>query len=407
MTSIGQKTQELLEKYLDGSYTESEFELLRELLKVEVDSDVIEELLLNRVQKSKSHPLETEIDWPAMLDRILGNEVKKNEVDSPVRSLSLHKRTAVFWRVAAAAAVILVVVALGYFYSQSPPVERKVVQVEKPVRQILPGGDKAVLTLADGRQVVLDSAGNGAVAKQGGITVINLDGQLAYQPEGQSTEVLYNTVTTPRGGQYQLVLADGSKVWLNAASSLRFPTGFPGSERTVELMGEGYFEVAHNAAKPFHVRVLRYAQDDNPMDVQVLGTHFNINSYGDEPAIKTTLLEGRVRVEKTQNHVFLNPGQQAVVSAGNGDIRIQYDADVNEAIAWKNGRFVFNSADVKTIMRQIARWYDLTVLYEGKIGTDTYSGVVGRDANITQVLKIMEEGGVHFEMDNKSIIVRQ
>ena len=304
----------------------------------------------------------------------------------------------------AAAAVLFFAISLAVVFLLKQDAAKENGMAKKPAgvskeRQIVPGGDKAVLTLSDGSQIVLDSASNGDLAQQGGSTIIKIGGRLNYAANGQSSQVLYNTITTPRGGQYQVELADGSKVWLNAASSLRFPTAFAENVRTVELSGEGYFEVAHDPAKPFYVKV-------NDLEVQVVGTHFNINGYANEPAVKTTLLEGRVRVKNSRKHVFLNPGQQAVVSAAQDDLRIIDDVDVEEVVAWKNGRFLFNSTDLEAIMRQAARWYDADVQYEGKTA-ETFSGSLPRTENITQLLKIMEATEkVSFRIQGKEIMVK-
>lgn len=266
---------------------------------------------------------------------------------------------------------------------------------------IKPGGDKAVLTLADGSQVVLDSAGNRTIASQGNTTIINLNGKLSYnagEVNNQNNAVVYNTITTPKGGQYQLVLADGSKVWLNSASSLRFPTAFAGTNRVVELTGEGYFEVAHNAAKPFQVKV-------NDMEVEVLGTHFNINGYADEPLVKTTLLEGRVKVKKNGNFAYLNPGQQAIIQPAKNEIGLDNDVNIEEVMAWKNGKFLFNGADLETIMRQVSRWYDVDFVYEKKI-SETISGGLSRSESISRLLTILEATGkVQFKINGKQIVV--
>jgi ferric-dicitrate binding protein FerR (iron transport regulator) len=203
-------------------------------------------------------------------------------------------------------------------------------------------------------------------------------------------------MSTPKGRQYSLLLGDGSKVWLNAASSIKFPTAFTGSTRVVEITGEAYFEVAHDAAKPFIVSV-------NDMQVEVLGTHFNINSYSDEPEIKTTLLEGKVRVTRGGSIGILKPGQQASVNSAN-ELKIE-DADVDAVMAWKTGVFDFRSLELPEIMRQIARWYDLDVKYEGEPGHEKFSGIVSRKSNVSQVLKIMESAGVKFRINNKEITV--
>jgi transmembrane sensor len=300
----------------------------------------------------------------------------------------------------AAAAILVFVVGGLWFIVGRDGAETPSIAVTPKMNDVAPGGDKAILTLADGTKVVLDTADNGAITKQGDVTVIKLNGQLAYNKGGAgATEVLYNTISTPRGGQYQLVLADGSKVWLNAASSLKFPTAFNGNDRVVELSGEGYFEVTHDANKPFHVKV-------NDMGVQVLGTHFNINSYSDEPAIKTTLLQGRVMVKKAEKLVYLNPGQQAVTQPGEDNIKVDYDVDTEEVVAWKNGRFRFNSANIEAILRQTARWYDVEVIYRGETN-ETFSGGLPRSENISQLLKILEATGkVGFTINGKQIIVQ-
>ncbi|HJU45510.1 MAG TPA: FecR domain-containing protein [Chitinophagaceae bacterium] len=232
---------------------------------------------------------------------------------------------------------------------------------------VAPGGNKATLTLADGRTIVLDSTQNGTIATQGGSSIIKLsNGQIRYDLKGLSQgSVSWNTLSTPRGGTYQITLPDGSKVWLNAESSITYPVAFTGNERRVELVdGEAYFEVAKDSKRPFIVSV-----DDN-MEVEVLGTHFNVNAYEDEEVIKTTLVEGKVKVNKSNKSnesLLLIPGQQAKVNIENETITVINDVDTEEAIAWKEGLFYFEDDDIKTVMRQLARWYDVEVEYEGKV----------------------------------------
>ncbi len=209
---------------------------------------------------------------------------------------------------------------------------------------------------------------------------------------GDQQGVVYNTLSAPTGGQFQLVLPDGSKVWLNSSSSIRFPTEFSGEERKVELTGEAYFEVAKNPTLPFRVSV-------SGMYVEVLGTHFNIMAYGDESSIKTTLLEGSVRVTKGSSAKVLTPGQQSKMNL-KGDINV-VDADLEQVIAWKNGYFQFSSDDIETIMRQVARWYDIKVVYKDKIPGGGFSGIVSRKNNISRVLKILQDGGVQLRWKGK------
>jgi ferric-dicitrate binding protein FerR (iron transport regulator) len=279
---------------------------------------------------------------------------------------------------------------------------------------IAPGSEKAVLTLADGSTIILDNAANGNVAQQGGTKIIKLDnGQLAYDA-GRNThrrvlsgELLYNTISTPRGGQYQITLPDGTKVWLNAASSIKFPTAFSGSTREVEMTGEAYMEIAKNSKQPFRVKA-------NGTEIQVLGTSFNINAYSDEEAVKTTLIEGRVRVSSLKSNVILKPGQQARIAlAVSSDqqakgITVVNDADIQQALAWKNSLFKFNDASIEVIMRQLARWYNLDVVYEGNV-TKTFLATIPRNVPISQVLEALEiTGAVKFKVEaNKVTVIGQ
>ena len=198
-----------------------------------------------------------------------------------------------------------------------------------------------------------------------------------------------------------MVLADGSKVWLNAASSLRFPASFIGKERKVELTGEGYFEVAKDADMPFKVVM------NNGMEVEVLGTHFNVMGYDDEGMVKTTLVEGKVKVIKGSNHIMLLPNQQGSLLRENDNLKIDWNADVNKAISWKNGLFDFDNDAITDIMRQLARWYDVEIQYSGNIVAQFYTGSIRRQVNISQVLFMLEQaGGVQFKIEGKKIIVK-
>jgi len=328
--------------------------------------------------------------------------------EAPVRRM-------VFGRRLAAAAAILLLIGAGVWFGLLRTRSTDVAKTEQTGKRelkndVAPGTNKAILTLADNSTVVLDSAHTGKVAQQGGTTVNNsISGQLAYDTKNEKpTNVLYNTLTTPRGGQYQLVLPDGSKVWLNAASSIRYPTAFAGDERKVEITGEAYFEVAKDAKKPFRVHFTSAGREGA---VEVLGTHFNVNAYDDEPTIKTTLLEGSVKVTKDAASAILRPGQQASVSPSTGEgrgeaISVQ-TADVDQAVAWKNGRFYFENADIKTIMRQVSRWYDVEVVYEGKIPAGHFRGKPAMNLTAAQMLKIVEYSGVKFRIEGKKIIISE
>jgi transmembrane sensor len=283
-----------------------------------------------------------------------------------------------------------------------PMLNKKNQSINKTTAQndLMPGSDKAILSLPGGKQIVLDSA-RGKIVKQDQLDVINENGTVRYN--GEAAKIEYHTLITPRGGQYQLVLPDGSKVWLNAASSIRFPTAFSGGERKVEIMGEAYFEVSHDAAKPFHVSVLRQAPDDQPIDVEVLGTHFNVNAYSDEARVKVSLLEGSVTVKGETSKVKLKPGQQA--SADGSKLTVD-NADVEEVVAWKEGLFEFKDAPIEEIMRQVARWYNVDVKYEGKPGYH-FNASIKRNVPVSKVFHLLElTDQVHFTIDKTTIIVK-
>ncbi|HMF72741.1 MAG TPA: FecR domain-containing protein, partial [Flavitalea sp.] len=265
---------------------------------------------------------------------------------------------------------------------------------------IATGSNKASLTLSDGTTIVLDDAANGLLTTQAGIKISKTtDGQLKYdasRPQPSHANG-FNTIHTPRGGQYQVVLPDGSSVWLNAASSLKFPTVFSGNERKVELTGEAYFEVAKNKVKPFIVA-------SGNQTLEVLGTHFNVNAYQDDGKIRTTLLEGSIKVSHTQTNAFslLVPGQQAELRK---EIKVT-KVDVKQSIAWKNGYFVFASENIQTLMQKIARWYDVDVEYEGRVTTEGFVGSISRFEDVSEVLHMLQlTGMVHFKIVGRKIIV--
>jgi transmembrane sensor len=272
-----------------------------------------------------------------------------------------------------------------------------------------PGTRNAVLTLGDGTKITLDNAANGKLAQQGNTKVIKLNGQIAYTSNGKhgSEEPLLNTIATARGNQYMLILPDGTKVWLNAASSMRFPTAFKGSERKVEITGEAYFEIAKDPAMPFKVVA-------GGGEIQVLGTHFNVNAYADESTIKTTLLEGAVAVKKEGARLVLSPGQQAKFQplarqgqsiAAASAITLLKDVDTGHETAWKDGYFWFENTDIHTLMRQVSRWYDVEVEIKGDVSDDGFSGKVSRSVPLSKLLKVLEQYDLHFKVEGKKITV--
>lgn len=314
-----------------------------------------------------------------------------------------HPKVVRLWkwsRVAAAAAVLALIGVSSYFFLQPRTSSKIPILAQKEHADMPPGGNKAMLTLADGTEISLDSAANGQLAQQAGTQVIkSAGGQLLYRSakENTNTALLFNKISTPRGGQYQLTLPDSTRVWLNAASTLRYPAVFAGHSRKVQLTGEAYFEVAKNTAMPFTVEV-------EDLEVQVLGTHFNVMAYNDEAQIKTTLLEGAVKVNKNGNSKRLIPGQGAHLNRSTGALEVK-EVDTEEAIAWKNGFIQLEGNDLPAVMRQIARWYNVDIIYKGSVPAH-FKGIIPRNVPVSQVLKMMElTGEVHFQIHEHQIIV--
>ncbi|HEX6428654.1 MAG TPA: FecR family protein [Niastella sp.] len=326
------------------------------------------------------------------------------------------------WVRIAAAAVVVLALGLGGYWFISRFAKDKVVKKEQPVQKpapdVQPGGNKAILTLADGSTITLDSAQNGLLTQQGDANVIkNRNGEVVYKSMGNKPSAAsWNVLSTPKGGQYQLVLPDGSKVWLNAASSIRYPVAFTGNERRVEITGEVYFEVAPltlptgrdgggSKKVPFIVKINTPPAGGSGGQVEVLGTHFNVNAYNDEPAIATTLLEGKVKVSSMVNGQWsmLKPGQQAAIH--HSQLTIHDNIDMDLAVAWKNGLTAFKSADIKSIMRQVSRWYNVEVVYEGTIPQRTFTGGVSRDAPLSELLHLLDVSKVHFRIEGNKVIL--
>ncbi|EHQ31202.1 FecR family protein [Mucilaginibacter paludis] len=305
-----------------------------------------------------------------------------------------------------AAAVILMASASVIVYSHFTHLNKPVAVTRVIKNDALPGGNRAILTLANGKKIVLGNAGNGTIALQGNTQVDKIrNGQLVYQATGSSdkwqnataNQVTYNTVSTPKAGEYEITLPDGTKIWLNSVSSITFPTAFTGNERRVSITGEVYFEVAKNKNKPFIV-------ETRGQNVTVLGTHFNINAYDDENTIKTTLLEGSIKLSAHSNSKILTPGQQAEVT--NNRITIINNSDTEAAVAWKNGYFVFDNTDLPTLMRQLSRWYDVNTVYNGNAGNHEFVGQIKRSVKLSSVLKILEASGVHFKIEGENLYIQ-
>lgn len=376
-------------------------ELARKWLEGSLNKD--EEILFNRWY-DRSLPSEIEIDAPdadakafkeRVYERIMASIYKKKNADIS------YKRKRIVWSVAAS---VLVLLGLGIYLSKQK------VTAPRPaiaISDIAPGGNRATLTLSNGQVIYLDSiSGKTKLADQGNVQVLNLpEGILAYQPAGSNAagEMVYNTLSTPLGGQYQLLLPDGTKVWLNSESSIHYPVNFAGTDRIVSITGEAYFEVAHDAKKPFMVKVGNTIVHD-------IGTHFNINAYSDEPDLKVSLIEGAVNVEQTTLHTtkLMRPGEQVSINK-QGIMKVSEAANLESATAWKDGLFDFDGENLETVMRQLARWYNVGIEYPDGIPDIQFTGSVHRTVNASQVLDMLGYFNIHFEIvsegNRKKIIV--
>ncbi|SDE44332.1 FecR family protein [Mucilaginibacter pineti] len=382
---------QILTHYLDNEATKEEEEFLHAYYNLFIaDADVIALLKYKETEKLK-------LSMKSAIDHRIDQPIK------PARRLQL-------WPMIRAAAAILLLAGGGLFFYEQRTDKSQLITNTSPV-SILSGSNKAILTLSNGKKISLTDAANGVIAQQPDIKITKSNnGQLVYTVKNDmafltnnpnAKAILWNTITTPKGGQWQIVLPDGSKVWLNAASSLTFPEHFTGNVRKVQLQGEAYFEVAHNKSMPFHVSSLK-------QDVEVLGTHFNVNAYDDNPTIKTTLLEGAVKITRPEKNgsQILKPDQEAILSVN--DIKIN-NVDAQDAVAWKEGVFLFNDDQLDDIMKRISRWYDVEVEFKDReIKKDRFSGTVSRFAQISQVLRKLEVlGGVAFKIEGRKILVQK
>lgn len=394
---VPEKIRELARKFLNGTATEEEVNQLHQWYDNWSDDETI-------VQSFS----ESEADREARMLVRLQQQIRRRATPQ-AEVIAMPKRR--WWKMAVAAAAILIAVAAGIYLWQQPTRNTPLTtaDLQDTTSKIRPGTDKALLTTADGQQVVLDSNATGIVSKQGHTTIINSKGKLTYNGDEHLKEgnIYYNTVSTGRGNQYQVILPDGSIVRLNAASSLRFPANFTGSERVVELTGEAWFEVAKDKSRPFKVQLSPVPGRSTTPAIEVLGTHFNVMAYPDEESIRTTLVEGRVKVVN-QQEAILQPGEQAIISnndaASSSKIQVT-KADIEETIAWKNGYFSYTDAPLTTVMRQAARWYNIEVEYNGNIQQEVFSGSIPRSASITQLIKILElTKTVKFNIEGRKLI---
>lgn len=388
----------LMEQFDSNQISEEEFSELFALIRENKNEAALKNILRAGLQKEQgAEPDEKRLNL--MLQKILQ---PSNDV------VEMHSKRKHFgWLKVAAAAIIILMLGSGAYlrFNRSSQNDKITANIKTPklTHDVTPGSNKALLLLADGSSIVLDSASKGTLVQQGNTEISKIDdGSLVYNAANNSSTILYNTLSTPRGGQYQITLPDGTKVWLNAASSLRYPTAFVGKQREVELNGEAYFEVSQLYSSGGREKV-PFIVSLKGMKVEVLGTHFNVMAYDDENSIKTTLLEGSVKVIKANEVSMLKAGQQAAFIKKENKISLISNPDLELAVAWKNGYTSFRSADIKSIMRQVARWYNVDVVYETDIPERTFTGEVPRDARLSELLKIFEASKIHFIIEGRVI----
>ena len=431
MSENTHRIEYLFKQYMNKTCSRNELQELFDYIGRPEYRELLEQMMDTEYEVLQPLAAAQDVDWDYIYQ-----QVTKEEEDQNI--YPLHNRRRFRWLNMAAAAVITLTVGLGtwWWLNRLPKQQTAHTQpANNTPHDVMPGSNKAVLTLANGSKVILDSAANGLLAQQGNANIMKTaNGQLVYTKADEKSgnpltihpsPLTYNTMATPRGGQYQLILPDGSKVWLNAASSIRYPTAFTGNERKVEITGEVYFEIEKLRNKsgqkiPFKVIIAPSPLGESRGEVEVLGTHFNINAYDDEASSKVTLLEGMVKVMKEQgaegkgqramnanDEVILKPGEQAVLAVAHSPLTIDHSPDLEQVMSWKNGFTAFKSADIKSIMRQVARWYDVDVKFEGTIPERTFTGGVSRSASLSELLRLLEVSKVHFKLNGKELIVTE
>ncbi|MBV8253265.1 MAG: DUF4974 domain-containing protein [Chitinophaga sp.] len=376
----------IVEKYLDNTCTREELRQLLQWVEEDPDNAHFAAILRTHWERLDADMPDDAAHWDQRFQALT------LQISPPPKRVIRYRP----WVAAAAAVLLLVAIGVGY-YKYRPNTSIVAAPATIVAHDVAPGGNKAMLTLADGSVISLDSAANGLLAQEGGTSVNKRqNGQLAYQGANASGQQQFNTLSVPKGGTYALILPDGSKIWLNSASTLRFPLTF-GAERKVLLTGEAYFEIAQDVKHPFIVAV-------NNTEIKVLGTSFNVMAYQEESKLTATLVEGALAVSKNNKQVILKPGQQANIPAGQEKIDVS-TADLDEALAWKNDRFYFNNTDIHTAMRQLERWYDVQVTFRDSLNM-RLNGTISRSVNISKVLKMLTfTGEANFSIEEKTVIV--
>ncbi len=428
------KLTDLFKKYLEDSLTPEEFSQLYEKIRAGYDPEDLDKLLETTFSNPAFSAPAADYDKKEVFTSLLTKIEEKERTElaqPPVIPIYRRRRMT-----GAAAALIFLLAGSSYWIFHQRNLSSPLVIEKKEIRfDAPPGKSGAILTLANGQQVELDSTQNGALTQQGNARLLKQGGKLSYHTEGRTcrppenenapsanSTVIYNSISTPRGRQFELVLSDGTHVSLNAASSIRFPTSFTGKERRVEVSGEAYFEVAKNMSMPFIVSLpspagtspLAGQEGSTPPlggrgvggggVVQVLGTHFNVSAYNDENNISATLLEGSIKFSSGTQEALLTPGEQGKIDRGTS-VLSHKKVDVDEVIAWTKGRLAINNSDLSVLMRQISRWYDVDVVFQGNIPNVRIGGFLHRDVNLSTVLDFLAENGVHFRAEGKTITI--
>lgn len=417
---ISRKTY-LFQRYFNRTATDDEKAELMEWIRQEENAAEVRSLMDKAWREFKEREeVFTDRQSEAMIRHILKKDIGRWGGAKGKHEMTRLKRSKAIAVAAALVAIVVVGAFWRYAFIQQHDKVGKKTSSEVIRKDVTPGGNRAVLTLANGRAIVLDSANKGILARQSNIKVLKLGGGvLKYKKQSTShkqthaneavgyaqnsgqdvlEKVQYNTLRTPRGGQYRIILPDESTVWLNAASSIRFPTEFVGKERKVKITGEAYIEVTKNASKPFIIELPSHKR------IEVLGTRFNINAYEDESFIKTTLVEGLIKVISGNKGKLLKPGQQAQLPKETNRISIA-KVNIERVEAWKNGNFYFEDDDLASIMRKISRWYDVEIIYKGDIPPGQYTGIISRNNNLSIVLKMLQLSGLQFKIEGKKLII--
>lgn len=372
----------LYEGYIKGKLSAAEAKEFWQLMASVPDSDPIWEAIYKEYDKSPTELLSH--DWKEAENRITPGSGSNYPA---IRILS------------GAAAVLLVLITLYYFLRNPDGPSKKMVATSGQFVKdsIVPGHNGAIVQLSNGSRVLLDSTDNGIVATDNNVHLVKSEGKLIYTGKSDNLGQLYNTVSTPRGRQWQLILNDGTRVWLNASSSIRYPLFFSGKERRVEITGEVYFEVAHNKAQPFKVQA-------GSMLIEDIGTAFDVCAYNDEPFTTATLVSGRISVSKGSSRHLLVPGQQAATKSGNNDFTIT-NVNTQTSASWKDGMMVFEKEELSEVMRKISRWYDVDVQYTSAADKKLFSGTISRQSSLDNLISVLQFEGVHIIVRGKKLIV--